>query len=209
MNFSPRRLVRQAAFAAGAASLVLVPAAAHAATIQPVEYDAVGTTTIAKTGGSIALGPTKLLVNLDIDTFNFTGSLPLPSTSTTFNVAGFIPVSANVDFIPVGQVKGNINLAGINAEVTSTAKYIVRLRNVKAAGFPTFVGNTCQTKAPVVIPADTPEGQGFDLVNGGTLAGTYTIGKFERCGLMTPLINALVPGPGNTASITVSNGVFL
>jgi hypothetical protein len=208
MNISTRRLAGRAVLALGAAGLLLGPAAAYAATIAPIEYDASGTTHIAKTGSDIVLGPTKLHTDLDVDTFDFTGSLPLPGTRTTFKVAGFVPVSANVDFIPVGQVQGHINLEGLNAEVTSTAQYYVRLSNVKAAGFPTFVGSTCKTKQPVVIPADTPEGQGFDLTAGGTLQGTYTIGSFQNCGLMTGLINTLVPGPGNTASIEVSNGVF-
>ncbi len=208
MTISTKRLAARAALALGAGGLLLGPAAAYAATIVPVEYDASGTTHIAKTGSNIALGPTKLDIDLDVDTFDFTGSLPLPGTRTTFKVAGFIPVSANVDFIPAGQVQGHINLEGLNAEVTSTARYYVKLSNVKAAGLPTFVGSTCKTKDPVVIPADTPEGQGFDLAGGGTLQGTYTIGSFQHCGLMTGLINTLVPGPGNTAEIQVSNGVF-
>ena len=209
MKISLTRSKTRALIAAAGAAAVMVPVAAHAATVIPIEYDASGSTYIAKTKSTIALGPTKLRTDLDVDTFDFTGTLPLPGTRTTFKVAGFIPVSANVDFIPVGQVEGHINLEGLNAEVTSTAKYYVKLSNVKAAGLPTFVGSTCKTAAPVVIPADTPEGEGFDLTAGGTLQGTYTIGNFQNCGLMTGLINSLVPGGGNTATIQVTNGIFL
>lgn len=38
-----------------------------------------------------------------------------------------------------------------------------------------------------------------DLVNGSTFSGTYELGKCARCGwLVTPIINAIVPGPDNT-----------
>ncbi|WP_200914397.1 hypothetical protein, partial [Aeromicrobium sp. Leaf272] len=59
----------------------------------------------------------------------------------------------------------------------------------------------------VSIPVGTRPDEGFDLINGGELVGTYTIGKFENCGINTPLINSLVPGSGNTVDITVTNGV--
>ena len=198
---------RAAMIGAGAA-IALVPAAAHAATIIPIAYDAVGTTHIAKTNSDIALGPTTLTTDLDVESGDFTGHLPLPGTRTEFKIAGFLPVSANVDFIEAAPVQGHINLAGDIASVNSTAKYYVKLSNVKVAGFPTFAGSNCKTKAPVSIPADTEPGVGFDLVNGGRLVGTYTIGAFENCGINTPLINVLVPGAGNTVKIDVSNGQF-
>ena len=73
------------------------------------------------------------------------------------------------------------------------------------AGFPAFVGNSCQT-GQTVIPANTPKGAKFNLTTGGNLTGTYTIGQFSNCGLTTALINQLIPGPGNTATLTLSNG---
>lgn len=197
-----------AAVAATGAAVALVPVAAHAATIVTINYDAQGTSHIAKTNSDVALGPTSLRADLDIDTGDLTGSLPLPGTSTQFKVAGFLPVTANVDFIEAAPLKGTINLAQTQAEVDATASYYVKLSNIKVAGFPAFAGSKCQTKAPVSIPVGTPEGEGFDLINGGTLTGTYTIGSFSNCGINTALINALVPGQGNTVDIKVSNGVI-
>lgn len=202
--------VRRTLAAAGAAALVaLIPVAAHAATIVPIEYDAVGTSTIAKTDSDIALGPTTLRTDLDVDSGNFTGSLPLPGTRTSFKAAGFLPVQADVTFVEAAPLTGFINLSGDIASVTSTATYNVKLSNIKVLGFPTFAGPNCQTVAPVTIPVGTEPGVGFDLALGGRLVGEYTIGKFANCGLNTGLINALVPGPGNTVDIQVSNGVFL
>ncbi len=192
-----------------ATALALVPAAAHAETIVPIQYDAVGTSTIAKTGSQIALGPTTLRTDLDVDTGDFTGSLPLPPTRTEFKAVGLLPVSADVVFVERAPVRGRIDLAGDIASVTGTATYDVQLRNVKVLGFPTFAGSQCRTRQPVTIPVGTVPGVGFDLSEGGRLVGTYTLGEFQNCGLNTWLVNALVPGPGNTVDIAVSNGQFL
>ena len=82
----------------------------------------------------------------------------------------------------------------------------VRLSDVKVAGLPAFVGSTCQTAQPITVPANTPADESFSLTDGGHLTGTYTLGKFANCGLTTGIINALVPGSGNTLDLTVSNG---
>ncbi|NRQ48738.1 hypothetical protein [Aeromicrobium stalagmiti] len=191
------------------AALGLIPMAAHAATIVTLKHDAVGTSYIAKTKSTIELKPTTLTTDLDIDTGDFTGSLPLPGTSTEFKAAGFLPVKANVDFIPVGSVTGRIDLTQTQAKVNATATYYVKLSNIKIVGFPTFAGSKCQTKVPVSIPVATPADEGFDIIAGGNLTGTYSIGSFENCGLNTALINALVPGGGNTVDIQASNGVVV
>ncbi|WZH50702.1 MAG: hypothetical protein PIR53_11775 [Nocardioides alkalitolerans] len=204
-----RRVRRALATAGVGAAVALIPLAAHAATIVPIEYDAVGTSTIAKTGSDVGLGPTTLSTDLDVETGDFTGSLPLPGTRTSFKAAGFLPVQADVAFVEVAPVTGHINLSGDIASVDATATYNVKLSNIKVLGFPTFTGNKCQTTTPVTIPVGTEPGVGFDLTAGGRLVGEYTIGKFSNCGLNTGLINLLVPGAGNTVEIDVSNGRFL
>lgn len=187
------------------AGLVFAPLTAYAATVD-LEYDAEGSTHIASTDSTVQLGPTTLTTNLDTSTGEFTGSLPLPGTTSEFEVIGFVPVKARVDFIEAEPIHGTITFGGTNAVVTSTAKYYVKLSDIQIAGFPTFTGDHCRTKEPVTISADTPEGEGFELLDGGRLVGGYTIGEFEHCGLNTWLVNILVPGPGNTVDIQVSNG---
>ena len=93
--------------------------------------------------------------------------------------------------------------------MTSTASYYVKLSNVKLAGLPGLVGSNCKTKNPVSIPANTPAGGRFDLINGGELTGTYSLGDFNNCGINQWLINAVIPGSGNTVDINVSNGQFV
>ena len=39
------------------------------------------------------------------------------------------------------------------------------------------------------------------MVKGGNLAGTYTIPPVANCGELTPLLNVIFPGPGNTIKL--------
>ena len=65
----------------------------------------------------------------------------------------------------------------------------------------------CGAAAP--HPAITVSSQpGFNLLSGGTLAGTYTIPRFSHCGLETTLINLTVPGPGNTITFTLGQATL-
>lgn len=200
-----RRWRRAATALAAGSVLALAPAAAQASTLN-LDYDAVGTAHIASTDNDINLGPSTLSTFLDTDSSNFTGNLPLPGTTTRFEVLGFIPVTADVAFVPTAPLAGRLNFDVLNVTVTSTASYHIRLSNIKIAGFPAFAGPFCRTQNPVTIPANTPTGQSFDLFGGGNLTGQFTIGNFQHCGLNTGLINLLIPGSGNTADITVSNG---
>lgn len=192
------------ALAAGAALLFNASPAAAEDTID-VEYDVNGTTTIQETGSDITLGPAVMHSFVESDGA-FTGDMELPGTRTEFKIAGFIPVTADVNFEPTKPTTGQITRVGRQRTLESSSSYYVRLSNIKAVGFPLFAGPWCRTKDPVVIDADTPEGEFFDIADGGRLVGEYTIGDFQHCGLNTWLINELVPGGGNTIELELSNG---
>jgi len=205
---SHRWMRRAAAAAAGAALAVGSVGTAQAAELDFL-HDVSGTSYIASTDSTIAVGPTTLSTTLDNTTGNFTGHMPLPGTRTKFEVIGFIPVEADVAFVEAAPVTGDIDIRNNLTPVRSTASYYIKLSNIKIVGFPTFTGPYCRTKNPVTIPANTPEGESFNLLKGGTLQGDFTIGDFQNCGLNTWLINLLVPGSGNTLNVNVTNGRYI
>ncbi|MFI5430076.1 hypothetical protein [Aeromicrobium sp. UC242_57] len=200
---SARGRMTLASFGA-AVALVLAGAPAHAATID-VDYDANGTTHIASTNSNITLGPAVLHSSVEADG-SFVGNMVLPGTRTEFELLGFIPVTADVNFEPVGPTTGQLSRVGRTQVLASSSQYYVRLTNIKASIFPLFGGPFCRTTNPVVIPANTPTGEAFDTVNGGRLLGTYSIGNFQNCGLNTSLINSIIPGGGNTIELVLNNG---
>jgi len=194
------------AAAAALAAIAVTSGPASAAELD-ITYDASGSTDVATTGSTIALGPTTLATSLDSTTGAFTGTMELPAAHTDFDAAGFIPMSADVTFEEVGQVSGSLSAdpAGGGSDVSATAEYDIRLSDIKVVGFPTFTGSRCRTKEPVTITIANPPDQPFAVFSGGRLTGSYSIGDFANCGLNTWLVNALVPGGGNTIALDLSN----
>ncbi|WP_456695996.1 hypothetical protein [Aeromicrobium sp. P5_D10] len=202
---NPRNFARLAVASIGAAAaMVLTVAPAHAVPIN-VDYDANGTTVTAGTGSSITLGPAVLHSSVESDG-SFVGNMVLPGTRTEFKLLGFIPVTANVAFEPTKPTTGQLTRVGRQRTLASSSSYYVRLTNIKASIFPLFGGPFCRTVNPVVIDANTPSGEFFDIASGGRLTGTYSIGNFQNCGLNTGLINSIIPGSGNTIELNLTNG---
>jgi hypothetical protein len=70
------------------------------------------------------------------------------------------------------------------------------------AGQSVAVGKLCQTIKPVKLTAHSAAG--FSLTGGGNLTASYAILPFENCGVQgDEVLNGGVPGPSNTASLTL------
>lgn len=165
-------------------------------TIINATYPVTGSTFISKLNATITLGPGTLASSLDLQTSALTGTLTLPPATGSFKLLGFIPVTATTEFMQDGTATGTLK----NGVVTTTTQVTLKLTSLKAAGIPIFVGNQCQT-SPATITVTSQAG--FNLLNGGNLAGTYTIPQFSHCGLATFLINLTIPGANNTITLTL------
>lgn len=207
-----RRLTLLAASAAAAVAGIAAatPAlASPAAPIAPsdstvsVSYPVTGSTFIKAIGSTIDLGPGTLSTTADLTTSTLTGTLTLPPATGSFKELGLIPVTATTEMIQDGTATGTVNFT-TNA-VTTTATDTIKLTSLKVAGVPILVGPSCET-SPATIAVSSQAG--FNVLNGGTLSGTYTIPQFAHCGLATLLINLTLPGPGNTISLTLGKGTL-
>lgn len=194
-----------AALAAGSlavAGLLIAAPAANAApadTTLDASYPVSGTTAIKATNSTMNLGPGTLDAVLDLDTNGISANLSLPPATGSFTELGFLPVTATTEFIQDGPTTGteDPNTGGI----ASSSKIIIRLTDVKIAGIDVPVGNSCQTSPATVNLTSQAD---FNVVTGGTVSGTYTIPSFSNCGLInTPIINAVIPGSGNTITLTL------
>jgi len=188
-----------------ALGIALMPTAANAAGLD-VDYDASGSSYIASTGSTVDIAPTTLSTTIESADGSITGHMPLKPATSEFKIIGLLPVKATVHFDEAAPITGSLINEGNTTRVESTASYYIRLSDVRVAGLPVYVGDKCQTKDPVSIPANTPEGEQFDIVNGGELHGEYTIGDFHHCFIQTWLLNLLIPGSGNTVDLNVTNG---
>jgi hypothetical protein len=99
----------------------------------------------------------------------------------------------------VGPASGTVNFNTNSVSVTTQAN--MQLTSLKVGGLPIPIGPSCETSTPISLTVNSQPG--FNLLNGGVVAGTYTIPRFSHCGLATLLINLTVPGSGNTISLTL------
>lgn len=184
------------ALLAAAGFTVATTGPASAAPVR-LDYPLTGTTHLAGTDSDLELGPGKLETTVDLSTGALTANTKLPPATGSFKTLDLIPATATTEFIETEPTTGTISNA--TGEVNTVSKLTLRITELKVAGLPIWVGSHCQTEVPAEI-ALTSE-PGFNPLKGGTLSGTYTIPDFEHCLLATPVINAIIPGEGNTISL--------
>jgi hypothetical protein len=116
-----------------------------------------------------------------------------------YKVTGSTFIKATTRFINDGPTTGKLNLN--TGAVTTTSTITLQIVSLTVAGLPAPVGTSCQTASPVVVTVKSQKG--FNVLKGGNLAGIYAIGRFQHCKLATLLLNATIPGPGNTITLTL------
>jgi hypothetical protein len=183
------------------ATPALASPAAPSDTTVGVTYPVTGSTFIKAINSTIALGPGTLSTTADLTTSTLTGTLSLPPATGSFKELGLVPVTATTEMVQDGQATGTVNFS--TNQVTTTATETIKLTGLKVAGLPVPVGSSCQTSPATITVTSQP---GFNVLSGGTLAGTYTIPRFAHCGLATLLINLTLPGPGNTITLVLGAG---
>ena len=187
---------------AGFATAVVVaatPAVASADTTLTVRYPVHGSTFIKAANATVTLGPGTLRSKVDLNTGAVTASLKLPPATGSFKELGVVPVTATVAFIQNGPTTGTVDLN--TGAVTTMSSITLQITSLSVSGLPVPVGPACQSATPAVVSlASQP---GFSIVKGGTVSGTYPIPPFAHCGLITPVLNLTITGPGNTISLTL------
>ena len=176
--------------------------AASADTTITVRYPVTGSTHLAAPNATLPLGPGTLTATADLSTYTVTAKLSLPDATGSFKELNLVPVTATAQLINDGPTTGTVNAS--TGAVATTSKITMRIVSLTVSGIPQLIGNSCETITPVTVQVSSQPG--WSIINGGTLAGTYTIPPFAHCLLDTILINLTLPGPGNTITLTVGKG---
>jgi hypothetical protein len=192
------------AFAVAVAVAGLTAASAGASTAAPTatEYPASGTAHIHKADANMTLGPGGLETLYPAgSSFFYGGRLTLPNSTLSFTEGGNA-VTATVAFDQTTPLTGTVSSSGA---VSITAPQTLTVTKLSVAGSSVAVGTTCQTIKPVQLTATSAAG--FSLTSGGNLTARYAIPPFENCGTQgDTVLNAAVPGPANTATLTLGPG---
>lgn len=159
----------------------------------PIDYRVTASTTLAKLGQTVHVPPGTFKGSINTTTGALTGTLTLPEAHTTVRLAGIGLATATFELAPTAPVTGTVNFS--NLAVTASASFNVLVPSVSPLGLPVnLVGNSCGTARPVHV---TFSGT-FSFGSASKFAGTYTIPPLKTCGLATPALNLVIPGPGNT-----------
>jgi hypothetical protein len=186
-------------------TLAVAPAASAAGTVIKVKYPGHGSTFLKAASATVKLGPGTLRSRVNLSTGAVTASLTLPPATGSFKELGLIPVTATVAFIQNGPTTGKVDLT--TGAVATTSSITLQITSLSVAGLPVPVGPACESATPASVSlASQP---GFSIVNGGTVSGTYTVPPFANCGLITPVLNLTITGPGNTIALTLGKAHVL
>ena len=207
MSQTARRRLPVAAFLA-AVAIALVALASPAAAANPigslpVDYQVSATTTLASLGQTVTTNGGRFVgaVTLDDDgTATIGGDMTLPAASQTLAIAGIPLATATFAVAPAGPITGSVNLATMTA--TTTASFNIRITAVRPPILPflNLVGNRCTTAQPITVTMSGP----ISLAGASSFSGSFTMPRLKDCGLLTPILNLIVPGPGNTFSAAFS-----
>ena len=179
----------------GATSVATAATSNDNGNLYPIDYTVKATTTLAKLNETVTVPPGSFKGNLNLDNFVLRGTLNLPPASTTVSLGGIGLATATFKLAETKQVTGKVNLN--NLTVTSTASFNVLVTSVKPLGLPVnLVGNSCGTSTPVSV---TFSGK-FSFSGASKFSGKYTIPKLQKCELLTPALNLVIPGPNNVFS---------
>lgn len=190
-------LAAGAGLLAAAAVAATAPSAAADTTIN-AHYALTGSTFIKKLSATVNLGSGTLAAAVDLDTGAVSSTLSLPPATVSMKELGLIPVSATAEMVQNGPATGTANLTANT--ITSSASIIFKITKLSVAGLNVPVGGNCES-SPFSVSLSS--GAGFTVSGGGPLSGSYTIPLLHGCGLTTPVLNLLIPGPGNTFNLTL------
>jgi hypothetical protein len=187
-----------------AAAATAIPATASADSAVTIVYSVHGSTYLKAPSTTVSLGPGTLKTTANLNNGDLTASLSLPTAKVSFKEFGLIPVSGTTEFIQDGATTGKLNLN--TGTVATTSKVILKITSMSVGGLPLPVGKRCESATPAVIKLTSRPG--FNVLEGGKMAGTYTVPPFAHCGpagALTLLINSSITGPGNTITLTLGD----
>jgi hypothetical protein len=163
--------------------------------VREIGYWVQGFLTVRKDSLRVPLNGS-LTLHADADSGMFSGDLVLDQSTISRTFLGVRTFSAIVQIEAESPVIGEV---GDEGRMSATATVDAAIAAVRAAGLTFISGGSCRTATHAVVPLHSEPG--FNLERGGRLAGVYQRPPFTGCGWMTPLVNLLVAGPGNTVVI--------
>jgi hypothetical protein len=158
-------------------------------------YDVTGSAMVKAARTSVTVGGIAA-AKLNVINGGFTADVDLRPAAVSTRLFGAFPATAEVGFVPNGQVTGRWADGGLTASATVG----LTLSKLTVFGFPVAAA-PCRTSVPTAI--DLRSTAGFTPTTGGTLTGSFTLPSFTGCQPYAGLVTAAASGPGNTVELSL------
>ena len=170
---------------------------ASADPVIPLHWKVDASTTLKSLGLTVDVTGGTFDGELDLGTGDLSGQMNLPPATKDISLGWIRLASTTFAMNPAGPIEGKVNLQTL--EVSVKASFNIQLAQLKVLRFPyNLVGTRCTTVTPITVEM----GGVVDLTSGSGFTGEYTIPKFKDCGLLTPIMNLIIPSSGNTFTAT-------
>ena len=150
--------------------------------------------------GTVPLRGDLRFSGLNLGAGTFQADLALAPTQASLVALGFLPVKADLAFVPAAPVTGTLTDQSLSAR----AKVRIKLPKITLFGLALGGGSTCQTRLPSSIPLSSAAGAPFELATGGALSGTFSISDLTGCGALTGIVSPLTAGAGNAVAVQLT-----
>ena len=172
---------------------------ASADTIIPIHWNVNASTHLKSLNMDVVVPQGTFDGQVNLTTGDLTGSLTLPKATQTIKLFGLPIASATFSMAAAGPITGHVDLATNTVTVNSSFTFNIDKAALSLLPSLNLVGNNCHGATPISVNMSGP----VNLTGSSTFSATYTIPKFAGCGLLvTPLLNLIIPGPGNTFTAT-------
>lgn len=197
-TLSHRRRLALLAFAMLSGIGVATASPASADTIIPITWKVDATTTLKSLNMTVAV-PTGLFVGtVNLTTGDLTGNLTLPPATQKISILGIPLASATFAMSSAAPLTGKVDLATMTVTVNASFNFSIQKASASLLPRLNLVGNKCRGSKPITQSLSGP----VSLTEATSFTATYTIPKLVDCGPLTPILNLVIPGGGNTFTAT-------
>lgn len=196
---SARRAIGAAGVVSGLLAGTVVAAPPAEAQTFPLDFEVTATVHIASLDIENTVEGGTFVGEVDLETGALTADLDLPPSETELDLVGLPLATAGFATVPTGPTTGTVDLEDFTVETTTEVDILITYLRPTLLPLLNLVGDNCQTSEPITIET---EGD-LDLEAGIEIEAEFTIPEFQNCGLVTPILNQLIPGDGNTFSAVI------
>ena len=173
---------------------------ASADTIIPINWTVNASTTLKSLGLTVTVPPGTFVGQVDLTTGALTRQ-PQPARGRQDHLAARVP-AGHRHLLDEGERSHHRprRPGHPDGDGELVVHLLITSATLSIAPWLNLVGNSCRGVSPISVNMSGP----VNLSGASTFSSTYTVPKFTGCGfLVTPLLNLIIPGPGNTFTATL------